>query len=630
MSDFVSKRYDPESGRFIVEKFDEEDGWSDWSFDDFDAFLKACDYDLSDAKLNGYKPKPKDMVLCIRAPEPPSTKSVDELMKSAKHKLAPKKRMTVFYITDIHLDSKISRRYPEGTTQEQRSVFIDEIVQRIADDFLVEDGNDHVLLVGGDVSHDCHIVEEFYTLLAERVGGQRVVAILGNHEFWDVETHKAGGHPCNSAIEWYSGMAERIGIHLLEGNLIVFNDNGFEVVKRQYMRSFPDEGFKRLIRDSRLAVFGGTGFAGLNNTYNADSGMYREGVDRDEEISLSKNMDCMYRRLLSAAQNFDMVVLSHMSLKDWTEAPRNPNWIYVHGHDHRNRITIDKMTVELADNQIGYGGTVGLKSFHPMANDDFYYQYDALGYYPDGIHEITKAQMFDFYRTRHVNITCSQIGTFYMVKREGLYMFFVHLPRGSFYMLSGGMVRNCKTTDLHYYFDRLSEYAECVRRFTAGHRRLMNQVSTKVTKLGGWGTTHGCIVDIDFYNHIYVNPMDGKLTPYNAPEDIVNKYVYPSVRCLIQEQCPKLLQKYEENVVKDLALVQLFPEAEGEPVLYTSTDIYTASRIYRSMQYLVDKGIVRRWDEVLFKIKETDDMQAMARLLLVGKTPDDVKEDGEL
>ena len=55
-----------------------------------------------------------------------------------------------------------------------------------------------------------------------------------------------------------------------------------------------------------------------------------------------------------------------------------------------------------------------------------------------------------------------------------------------------------------------------------------------------------------------------------------------------------------------------------------------ASRIYRSMQYLVDKGIVRRWDEVLFKIKETDDMQAMARLLLVGKTPDDVKEDGEL
>lgn len=80
MSDFVSKRYDPESGRFIVEKFDEEDGWSDWSFDDFDAFLKACDYDLSDAKLNGYKPKPKNMALCIRAPELLLTKSVDELM----------------------------------------------------------------------------------------------------------------------------------------------------------------------------------------------------------------------------------------------------------------------------------------------------------------------------------------------------------------------------------------------------------------------------------------------------------------------------------------------------------------------------------------------------------------------
>lgn len=108
--------------------------------------------------------------------------------------------MTVFYITDIHLDSKISKRYPEGMTQEQRSVFIDEIVQRIADDFSAKDGNDYVLLVGGDVSHDCRVVEEFYTLLAKRIGGERVVAILGNHEFWDIETHKAGGHPCDSAM----------------------------------------------------------------------------------------------------------------------------------------------------------------------------------------------------------------------------------------------------------------------------------------------------------------------------------------------------------------------------------------------------------------------------------------------
>ena len=136
-------------------------------------------------------------------------------------------------------------------------------------------------------------------------------------------------------------------------------------------------------------------------------------------------------------------------------------------------------------------------------------------------------------------------------------------------------------------------------------------------------------MDVDFFNHIYVNPLDGKLTPYNAPEDIVKKFVYPSVGALIRGNCPNLLEKYGSKMKTDAVMRKLFPDAEGEPVLYESTDIYTASRIYRSMQYLVELGIVRRWDEVLFRMMETEDEKTVAGLLLAGKTPDDVKEDGE-
>ena len=627
--EFVSKRYDRGTRRFILEKYDDDEGWTTWTFDDFEPFLKACDYDLSDAELNGYVPEPSQMALCKATPYSLPETSNDALIESTGRSLALQKRMTAFYVTDIHLDSKIMKRHPDGATPEQVSALVEEVVERIAEDFVTDDDSDPVLLVGGDVSNHCRLVEAFYTALAHRIGGERIVAVLGNHEFWDPETHCGGGHPCDSAIAWYRSMAERAGIHLLEGDLIVFKDTGVEVVKRQYMRSFPPEGFQRLLRSARLAVFGGVGFSGLRGDHNADSGMYREGVNRDEEVRLSEGMDRLYRQLLSAVQRYDMVVLTHMPLHDWTDAPRNPNWIYVRGHDHSNRITIDESTVELADNQIGYGGRVSLKSFHPMADDDSYWRSDALGYYPDGIHEITKAQMYDFYRSRHVNMTCNQIGTFYMVKREGVYMFFVSLPRGSFYMLSGGMRRNAKTRDLRYYYDRLTDYAECVRRFTAGYMSLTSKVSKKVKALGGWGTVHGCIVDVDFFNHIYVNPLDGKLTPYNAPEDIVTKYVYPSVGALIRGNCPALLEKYGSKMKTDAVMRKLFPDAEGEPVLYTSTDIYTASRIYRSMQYLVELGIVRRWDEVLFKMMETDDAKAVAGLLLAGKTPDDVKEDGE-
>jgi len=36
---------------------------------------------------------------------------------------------------------------------------------------------------------------------------------------------------------------------------------------------------------------------------------------------------------------------------------------------------------------------------------------------------------------------------------------------------------------------------------------------------------HACIVDIDFYNYIYLDPVDGSINPYYATS-IVNKYLY--------------------------------------------------------------------------------------------------------
>ncbi len=52
-------------------------------------------------------------------------------------------------------------------------------------------------------------------------------------------------------------------------------------------------------------------------------------------------------------------------------------------------------------------------------------------------------------------------------------------------------------------------------------------------------------VDIDFYNHIYLNPIDGKVVPYYALSTY-DKWVYKDVKSLLLERCPELIDRYLE------------------------------------------------------------------------------------
>ena len=54
--------------------------------------------------------------------------------------------------------------------------------------------------------------------------------------------------------------------------------------------------------------------------------------------------------------------------------------------------------------------------------------------------------------------------------------------------------------------------------------KLLN-ISKVIKSIGGDGSIHGCIVDIDYYNHIYINPVDGKITPYFAYDMEQNMYI---------------------------------------------------------------------------------------------------------
>ena len=125
------------------------------------------------------------------------------------------------------------------------------------------------------------------------------------------------------------------------------------------------------------------------------------------------------------------------------------------------------------------------------------------------------------------------------------------------------------------------------------------QVAELVKRIGGDGTIHGCIVDIDFCNHIYVNPFDLTITGYYAL-NMIRKTVYPSIAALLEEQCPKLYTRYMLLLKGDTEfplVLRQRADIKGKPQEYLSTDIYSASREIKKMQKLFS-NILSYWNEV--------------------------------
>lgn len=59
------------------------------------------------------------------------------------------------------------------------------------------------------------------------------------------------------------------------------------------------------------------------------------------------------------------------------------------------------------------------------------------------------------------------------------------------------------------------------------YHEALKHISNQIKKIGGDGRIHGCIVDIDEMNHVYLNPIDGRIICYWASA-INHRYEYPS------------------------------------------------------------------------------------------------------
>lgn len=494
----------------------------------------------------------------------------------------------VYYITDIHLMHRLQNANCKSKDD------VRYVLQKVVDNIVNETGS--LLLIGGDVSSDFSVFELFVKLLKwklsrKRSGKTEVVFVLGNHELW--------GFPKKSIdeiITIYRNVIEKNGMHLLQNELL-YKDSDDRICKISYeeLLSISTNELRTQIQSTRIVILGGLGFSGYNEEFNANQGIYRATLDRAGEIAASKKFEELYNKVLPSINDKNTIIFTHTPKRDWNaNAEPYKNFVYVSGHTHRNEFHDDGDYRIYSDNQIGYRNeNPHLKNF--LIDNE----YDFFSDYEDGIHEITGAQYNDFYRGKNIQMTFTrEVNVLYMLKKNGYYCFIHKAKSGTLTILNGGALKRLEEKDINYYYDHMDEVISYIGKPLDKYMSIQQSISEEIRKLGGTGTIHGCIIDIDWYNHIFVNPVDLKITGYWAL-NMVDKIVYPDVPALLEAKCPVFYDNYLKLIKGDeknplISVKNKKGELEVLPQEYLSTDIYKASREIKKMQKLTS-NILSSW-----------------------------------
>ncbi len=374
--------------------------------------------------------------------------------------------------------------------------------------------------------------------------------------------------------------------------------------------SAANEDLRDICIKSSFIVLGGIGFSGLNPKFNAEFGLYRSTVTtHQEDMELTEQFRAVYDKLNRCAGDRQVIVLTHMPVYDWTNEPYNPNWIYINGHTHRNTlIRNEDGTTVLSDNQIGYEPRKWKLNAFIVSG-----RYDPFIGWKDGIYEISSEEYKEFNSGRGIKTNgCNYPGKIYALKREEMYMFLLK-SHSSLCLLQGGQRKRLAYHDIKYYYENIVQYGEKVREALLPYQQVIREISKEVKCFGGWGTIHGCIVDINFYTHIYLNPFDGKITPYYAIDNSC-QFSFDDLIDLIKRFVSELTEKYQlaqENgripmlsqyaVKSDTDLPQI--KEAIIPNIVLGTEMYKPSRIMRSIQYIFDDNVIRIWNDEILSMK---------------------------
>lgn len=485
----------------------------------------------------------------------------------------------ISYITDLHLMHKLMRK----NCKSENDVLC--VIRKVTSAIVKESKS--ILLIGGDVSSNYDIFKLFAKELHDEIASAQhcfgllsrhitVIFVIGNHEFWSFNNTDI-----NTITDKYRRMLSSYNMFLLSNSLLYTKDYiKYEPINYDTLCNATEEKIINHLRYSKLVIFGGTGFSKYNSQFNANNGIYGKSITREMEILESEKFEKLYNNLSKILVNFNSIILTHMPKCDWcSNSDYDGNLVYVSGHTHRNIFYDDGYYRVYSDNQVGYYlDNPTVKSLLMEKAQDCFFDYS------DGIYTLTRDKYIKFYQSQNIHMRLNRdLGTIYMLKKNGYYCFICKSKNGALGLLNGGAYKNLKNNDIKYYYENMDFVIDTISKPLEHYTSIQTDISNAIKSIGGRGTIHGCIIDIDFYNHIYVNPFNLTVTGYSA-SDTVTKAVFSTIEDLIKSECPNLLEKLSNH--GDIIFPTTDDKKPVDPKLYLSTDIYRVSREIKKMQKL--------------------------------------------
>ena len=496
------------------------------------------------------------------------------------------KELGICYISDLHLLHRVKNAKPRSYNDALYTI------NRIAATIAEETGD--VLLIDGDVSSSFSYFEIFVSQLRKELERHskyftRVIFTLGNHELWDFPSHSL-----DKIVDKYRKCLAKYEMLLLHNNIIYSETLGWNIISTKEISEMDTQKIRQRLRKASIILFGGIAFSGRNEEFNANNLIYRQTISRDQEIKESATFDKLYEKIKSAVPDRRVIILTHMPLSCWhKKAEYQEGYIYVSGHTHKNYFYDDGEKRIYADNQIGYRGTEAHLKYFQIDLD-----YDFFSDYKDGIYTITREDYRAFYRGKNIMLTFNRkYDELYMLKRNGYYLFLLEQNK-NLYILNGGQIKKASCNDINYHYNNMEAQIAKIKKPLDEYTEYQKKIAAEIRKIGGIGKIHGCIIDITFYDHVYINPMDGKITGYFAL-DIIDKYVYPSVEALLEAKTPWLYDNYKKLLGErqsNLPILSKNNTVATTPQEYLETDIYKVSREIKKMQRL-ESNILTTWYE---------------------------------
>jgi len=500
------------------------------------------------------------------------------------------------YISDIHIDYKLKMKFPLQATKTEIEMYIHSIVEKIIPSNSNISWNTY-LLIAGDITSNFETSKIFYTELSKK-WNKNIIVTLGNHELWECNKNE----DFNKIIEKYQFLFNKLGIIFLYNEMLLLNKYSYKstIIGEKDILNLSIEELQKTCLQSSTCILGGIGFSGYNSEFNASNHLYRNAIKTiDADLIQTKKFEKIYTKIKSALYKQKVIVLTHTQKENWSKDNYNSNWIYVNGHTHKNTLSYNEEKTVYSDNQIGYKNcSIGLKYFN-LSN-----YYDIFRYYNDGKYIISRAEYLMFTRGMNISMQFNKYnGKIHMLKKSSFYCFFYE-SNNKLYLLKGGRTSKLKIMEIDYYYNKIDLYTYGVNLILKEYNAALKKISNKVKKFGGSGKIHGCIIDIDFFNHIYLNPSDGSVTPYYATS-MIDKYTFPNVSSLLKNTSPKLFKNYckylEENNNEEVLNVNNIVSNKQLSSYFPNTNIYKPSRTLKSLQYLTEQHVIRNWDETILE-----------------------------